>query len=44
MLVLVVAHVQARKRPGVEALIFGIAAFLCTFATIRALQTGFGID
>jgi hypothetical protein len=44
MLVLVIAHVQARKRPGVEALIFGIAAFLCTFATIRALQTGLGID
>lgn len=44
MLVLGIAHVQARKRPGVEILIFGIAAFLCTFATIRALQTGLGID
>jgi hypothetical protein len=44
MLVLAVAHVQARKRPGVEILIFGVAAFLCTFATIRALQTGLGID
>ena len=44
MLVLLIAHLQARKRPGVEILIFGIAAFLCTFATIRALQTGLGID
>lgn len=44
MLVLVIAHVQSRKRPGVEILIFGVAAFLCTFATIRALQTGLGID
>jgi hypothetical protein len=44
MLVLGIAHVQAKKRPGVEILIFGIAAFLCTFATIRALQTGLGID
>lgn len=44
ILVLVIAHVQSRKRPGVEILIFGVAAFLCTFATIRALQTGLGID
>lgn len=44
ILVLVIAHVQSRKRPGVEVLIFGVAAFLCTFATIRALQTGLGID
>lgn len=44
ILVLVIAHVQARKRPGVEILLFGVAAFLCTFATIRALQTGLGID
>lgn len=44
MLVLAIAHVQARKREGVEILIFGVAAFLCTFATIRALQTGLGID
>lgn len=43
-LVLGVAHVQARKRPGAEALIFGIAAFLCCFSTLRALQTGLGID
>ena len=44
LLVLVIAHTQARKRVGVEVLIFGIAAFLCTFSTIRALQTGLGID
>lgn len=44
LLVLSIAHVQARKRPGVEILIFGVAAFLCTFSTIRALQTGLGID
>jgi len=44
ILVLIIAHVQSRKRPGVEVLIFGVAAFLCTFATIRALQTGLGID
>lgn len=43
-LVLGVAHVQARKRPGAEAMIFGIAAFLCCFSTLRALQTGLGID
>lgn len=43
-LVLGIAHVQARKRPGAEALIFGIAAFLCCFSTLRALQTGLGID
>ena len=43
-LVLAIAHVQARKRPGAEALIFGIAAFLCCFSTLRALQTGLGID
>lgn len=44
LLVLAIAHTQAKKRPGVEILIFGIAAFLCTFSTIRALQTGLGID
>ncbi|HEV3472147.1 MAG TPA: hypothetical protein VG408_02920 [Actinomycetota bacterium] len=43
-LVLAIAHVQARKRPGAEAAIFGVAAFLCCFATLRALQTGLGID
>lgn len=43
-LVLGIAHVQARKRPGAEALIFGVAAFLCCFSTLRALQTGLGID
>lgn len=44
LLVLVIAHTQARKRPGVEIFIFGLAAFICTFSTIRALQTGLGID
>lgn len=44
MLVLGVAHVQARKRPGAEIIFFGIAAFLCAFATLRAVQTGLGID
>lgn len=43
-LVLVFAHVQARKRPGAEAAMFGLAGFLCCFATLRALQTGLGID
>lgn len=43
-LVLGVAHVQAKKRSGAEVAIFGVAAFLCCFATIRALQTGLGID
>jgi hypothetical protein len=42
--VLGITHVQARKRTGAEALFFGIAAFLCTFSTLRALQTGLGID
>jgi hypothetical protein len=44
LLVLIVAHTQARKRPGAEMIFFGIAAFLCTFSTLRALQTGLGID
>lgn len=44
LLVLGITHVQARKRAGAEALFFGIAAFLCTFSTLRALQTGLGID
>lgn len=44
LLVLVIAHTQAKKRPGVEILIFGVAAFLCTFSALRALQTGLGID
>lgn len=44
LLVLVIAHTQARKRPGAEVLFFGVAAFLCTFSTLRALQTGLGID
>lgn len=44
LLVLIVAHIQARKRPGAEMIFFGVAAFLCTFSTLRALQTGLGID
>lgn len=44
ILVLGVAHVQARKRPGAEIIFFGVAAFLCAFATLRAVQTGLGID
>ena len=44
LLVLVIAHRQARKRPGAEMIFFGVAAFLCTFSTLRALQTGLGID
>lgn len=44
LLVLAIAHTQARKRAGAEILFFGVAAFLCTFSTLRALQTGLGID
>ncbi len=44
LLVLVIAHTQARKQAGAEILFFGVAAFLCTFSTLRALQTGLGID
>ena len=44
LLVLGITHAQARKRAGAEVLFFGIAAFLCTFSTLRALQTGLGID
>ena len=44
LLVLAITHVQARKRHGAETLFFGVAAFLCTFSTLRALQTGLGID
>ena len=44
LLVLAIAHTQARKRAGAEVLFFGVAAFLCTFSTLRALQTGLGID
>lgn len=44
LLVLAIAHTQARKRAGAEVLFFGVAAFLSTFSTLRALQTGLGID
>ncbi len=40
LVVLVVAHTQARKRPGLEAALFGIAAFLCAFSAWRAWVTG----
>lgn len=41
-LVLLVAHVRARKAPAGPWLIFGLAAFVCGFSTIRALGTGYG--
>lgn len=41
-LVLLVAHIRARKVPEAPWLIFGVAAFICCFSTIRALGTGFG--
>ncbi|MEA2451857.1 MAG: hypothetical protein QOG04_567 [Actinomycetota bacterium] len=37
---LVEGHRQARKREGVEILIFGIVSLLCLGLTIRALTTG----
>jgi hypothetical protein len=40
LFVLVIAHQQARKRPGLEAAMFGIAAFLCAFSSWRAWITG----
>lgn len=43
-IVLAIAHVQSRKREGLTIAIFGVATFLCTFSTLRALQTGLGID
>src|SRR6266508_2539143 len=39
LVVLVFAHSQARKRPGLEAAIFGGAAFLCVFSAWRAWIT-----
>lgn len=40
LVVLVFAHSQARKRPGLEAVIFGGAAFLIAFSAWRAWITG----
>lgn len=40
LVVLGFAHSQARKRPGLEAAIFGVAAFLCAFSSWRAWITG----
>ena len=41
-LVLAIAHFRARKAPAGPWLIFGLAAFVCAFSTIRALGTGYG--
>ena len=44
-LVLVVAHrLAAKKFQEVPWVVFGVASFFCCFSTIRALQTGLGID
>jgi heme A synthase len=44
-LVLVVAHRLARRRfAEIPWAVFGVAAFVCCFSTIRAIQTGLGID
>ena len=43
-LVLLVAHVRARKAPAAPWLIFGVASFICAFSTFRAIQTGLGLD
>lgn len=40
LVVLAFAHSQARKRPGLEAAIFGVAAFLSAFSSWRAWITG----
>lgn len=39
-LVLLVAHLRARKVPAAPWLIFGFAALICFGLTFRALQTG----
>jgi hypothetical protein len=43
-LVLVVAHLWARRARAGPWLIFGLAALICFGLTFRALQTGLGID
>ena len=43
-LVLFIAHRRARKAPAAPWLIFGVASFICAFATFRAIQTGLGLD
>lgn len=40
LVVLLFAHSQVRKRPGLEAAIFGVAAFLIAFSSWRAWITG----
>lgn len=44
ILVLYVAHKYARKHPGIEMLVFGVAGLVAFGLTFRALQTGLGID
>ncbi|HEX2196966.1 MAG TPA: hypothetical protein VHJ76_08590 [Actinomycetota bacterium] len=41
---LYVAHRYARKHPGVEVVIFGVACLVAFGLTFRALQTGLGTD
>ena len=40
--VLVLAHRTARRRPGIEAVVFGLASLVAFGLTFRALQTGLG--
>lgn len=42
--VLYFAHKYARRHPGVEMLVFGVAGLVAFGLTFRALQTGLGID
>lgn len=41
--ILVVAHVQSRKRPPLTLVLFGLAAFVNFGLTARALMTGLGV-
>lgn len=41
--VLTIAHGQAKKHPDIPWVVFGIAAFLCSASTFRAIQTGLGL-
>lgn len=43
-LVLAAAHYVAHKLADIPYVVFGVAAFFCFFSTIRALQTGLGVD
>lgn len=42
--ILVLAHRYARRHPGVEVIVFGVASLVVFGLTFRALQTGLGID